>query len=47
MDKYITVDLVKVFLEYGVYSIVAGVIFIGVFELLVMGIVKAFHLLKM
>lgn len=47
MDNYIVLDLVKVFLEYGAYAIVAGIVFMGVFELFMLGVVKAFHLLKM
>lgn len=47
MDSYITVDLVKLFLEYAGFSMIIGVAFIIFFELMLLGIVKAFHLLKL
>lgn len=43
----INVNAVSLFLEYGVYAIVSGVILTIFFELLVLGIMKAFRLLKL
>uniref|UniRef100_A0AAU8AXT4 Uncharacterized protein n=1 Tax=Dulem virus 66 TaxID=3145777 RepID=A0AAU8AXT4_9VIRU len=47
MEHFFNVDVVTICLKYGTYAIAWGVILVILFELLVYGIIKAFHLLKL
>lgn len=45
--EYINIDLLVLFLKWGSYAIGWGLVVIMPLELLVFGIIKAFHLLRL